>query len=318
MSRMVIGRFAPTPSGFLHLGNVFCTLLAWLYAKSQDGKIVLRIEDLDSSRCSVEKADALAKDLEWLGITWDEGAYASGEHASYFQSNRFNIYEGYFNTLIEKDMIYPCFCSRSELHAVNAPHLSDGRYIYPGSCRNLTDEERAERMQSRKPCYRIKVQNKEIVFDDGHYGVMKYNLVEEGGDFIVRRSDGIYAYQLAVVIDDALMHVNQVVRGADLLSSTAMQLYLYDCLGLRAPSFIHIPLIVAPDGRRLAKRDGGMELRVLKEKFKKPEKIIGWLALMAGQLEKYEPIKVCELLTIFNPEKIPKENIIVPVELLNL
>lgn len=318
MSETVVGRFAPTPSGFLHLGNVFCTLLAWLYAKSQNGKIVLRIEDLDSSRCSIAKADALAKDLEWLGITWDEGAYVNEKHEDFFQSKRFDIYKDYFDALLEKDIIYPCFCSRSELHAANAPHLSDGRYIYPGTCRKLSNSEREIKMQSRKPSYRVKVVDKGISFVDGHYGEMTYNLSEESGDFIIRRSDGVYAYQMAVVIDDALMHVNQVVRGADLLSSTAMQLYLYELLGLKAPSFIHIPLLVAPDGRRLAKRDGGMEIRILKDKLKQPEFIIGWLAFMSGQIDKFEPIKVQELLPIFNPNKIPKENIIVPSELLNL
>lgn len=318
MSETVVGRFAPTPSGFLHLGNVFCTLLAWLYAKSRDGKIVLRIEDLDSGRCSIAKSDALARDLEWLGITWDEGAYVSEKHADFFQSKRFDIYKFYFDMLSEKDIIYPCFCSRSELHAVNAPHLSDGRYIYPGTCRKLSVSEREIKMQSRKPSYRLNVVNKDISFMDGNYGEMTYNLSEESGDFIIRRSDGVYAYQLAVVIDDALMHVNQVVRGADLLSSTAMQLYLYELLGLPTPSFTHIPLLVAPDGRRLAKRDGAMEIRVLRDKLKQPEIIIGWLAFLAGQVDKFEPIKVKELLSIFNPNKIPKENIIVPSELLNL
>jgi len=318
MTETVIGRFAPTPSGFLHLGNVFCTLLAWLFAKSQDGKIVLRIEDLDNSRCSISKADALAKDLEWLGITWDEGAYVSKNHDSFFQSNRFDIYKEYFDKLLSKNIIYPCFCSRTELHAVNAPHASDGSYIYPGTCRNLTYTEREARKQTRHPSYRLKVLDKSISFIDGHYGELQYNLVKESGDFIVRRSDGIYAYQLAVVIDDALMNVNQVVRGADLLSSTAMQLYLYDLLELKAPSFTHIPLLTAPDGRRLAKRDGGMEICVLKEKLRQPEKLIGWLAFMAGQLDKYEPIKAQELLPIFEANKIPKENIIVPKELLNL
>lgn len=318
MSETVIGRFAPTPSGFLHLGNVFCTLLAWLFAKNQNGKIVLRIEDLDNSRCSIAKADALAKDLEWLGITWDEGAYTIPKHELYFQSNRFHIYKKYFDKLFSQNMIYPCFCSRSELHAANAPHLSDGRFIYPGTCRNISPSIREEKLKFRNPSYRLKVVDKDISFIDGHYGNSKFNLAEESGDFIVRRSDGVYAYQLAVVIDDALMNINQVVRGADLLSSTAMQLYLYELLELKAPTFIHIPLLVAPDGRRLAKRDGGMEIRILKEKLKQPEKIIGWLAFMAGQLDKYEPIKVQELLPVFQASKIPKENIIVPQELLNL
>ena len=318
MAREVIGRFAPTPSGFLHLGNIFCSLLAWLFAKSQGGKIILRIEDLDPGRCSLAKADALARDLEWLGLTWDEGAYKGRAHEKYFQSQRFTIYKKYFDALLHEELIYPCFCSRGELHAASAPHLSDGRVIYPGTCRNLSQEEQAEKIKFRKPSYRLKVRDKEISFLDGHYGRLSYNLMHESGDFILRRSDGVYAYQLAVVVDDALMQVNQVVRGADLLSSTAMQLYLYELLGLEAPSFTHIPLLVAADGRRLAKRDGGMEISVLREKLQAPEKIIGWLAYLAGQIAKYEPLKVEELLPIFNTPTIPHENIIVPQELLNL
>ncbi|MDO4178084.1 MAG: tRNA glutamyl-Q(34) synthetase GluQRS [Phascolarctobacterium sp.] len=318
MSSAVIGRFAPTPSGFLHLGNVFCSLLAWLFAKSQGGKIVLRIEDLDPARCSVEKADRLAKDLAWLGLNWDEGAYVSKNHEDYFQSNRFSIYQKYFAQLEANENIYSCFCSRNELHAANAPHLSDGRFIYAGTCRNLSLAERQEKMQMRKPSYRLKVKDEDISFVDGIYGRMTYNLANESGDFIVRRSDGVYAYQLAVVIDDALMHVNQVVRGSDLLSSTAMQLYLYDLLELKVPSFTHIPLLVAPDGRRLAKRDEDMELDVLRKKLQAPEKIIGWLAFLAGQIHKYEPLKAEDLLHIFDPKKIPQANIIVPQELLNL
>ena len=223
----VVGRFAPTPSGFLHLGNVFCSLLAWLYAKSSGGKIVLRIEDLDPQRCSRAKADALARELEWLGLTWDEGAYCSAASDSFFQSRRSNIYAHCFDLLQLQELVYPCFCSRSELHAAEAPHASDGRIIYAGTCRELTAAQRSAKMQQRHPAWRIKVADELISFTDMHYGRQQANLAHECGDFILRRSDGVYAYQLAVVIDDALMGVNQVVRGCDLLSSTPVQLYPY-------------------------------------------------------------------------------------------
>ena len=314
----VTGRFAPTPSGFLHLGNIFCSLLAWLHAKASGGRIILRIEDLDARRCGRDKAEALVRELEWLGLTWDEGAYKSSNAEDYFQSMRFDIYADFLKQLREKNLIYPCYCSRNELHAAEAPHLSDGRVVYPGTCRSLTDTERQLKEAKRPPAWRLKTEDRYIAFTDGHYGPMRYNLARESGDFIVRRSDGIYAYQLAVVVDDALMGVNQVVRGADLLASTAMQLYLYELLRLKPPRFFHIPLLTAPDGRRLAKRDGDLEVALLRAAYKSPEPLIGILAYLAGQLPKPEPLSAPELLPLFDPDKIPRENIVVPREMLKI
>lgn len=311
-----IGRFAPTPSGFLHLGNVFCSLLAWLYAKSRGGKIILRIEDLDSMRCPRVNADALARDLEWLQLFWDEGAYSGADGENYFQSRRSAIYEKYFHKLTEAKLIYPCFCSRAELHAAEAPHLSDGRVLYSGVCRRLTEAERELKMQLRRPAYRVKVRDEAIGFTDGHYGEQSYNLARESGDFIVRRSDGVFAYQLAVTVDDALMGVTQVVRGSDLLSSTPVQLYLYRLLGLTPPAFCHIPLLTDPDGRRLAKRDGDLEIGALRRQYGDPRPLVGLLAYLAGQLPEPEPISAQELLPLFDPAKIPTYNIVVPRELL--
>lgn len=308
----VVGRFAPTPSGFLHLGNVFCSLLAWLYAKSSGGKIVLRIEDLDPQRCSRAKADALARELEWLGLTWDEGAYCSAASDSFFQSRRSDIYAHCFDLLQQQELVYPCFCSRSELHAAEAPHASDGHIIYAGTCRELTAAQRSAKMQQRHPAWRIKVADELIAFTDMHYGRQKANLAHECGDFILRRSDGVYAYQLAVVIDDALMGVNQVVRGCDLLSSTPVQLYLYRLLNLTPPSFCHIPLLTDAEGRRLSKRDGDLEIAALRQLFGSPEPIIGLLAYLAGQLPKPEPLTAAELLPLFRPESVPHDNIVVP------
>lgn len=311
----IVGRFAPTPSGMLHLGNLFCSLLAWLYAKSGGGEIILRIEDLDSARCPRVNADKLARDLEWLGLTWDRGAYCGGDSDSYFQSNRFAIYEEYFNRLAARGLLYPCFCSRGELHAASAPHLSDGRVIYPGTCRSLTAAEIAARSQKRHPAYRLRVNDTPICFTDGHYGPCSYKLTEECGDFIVRRSDGIYAYQLAVTIDDALMGVTQVVRGCDLLASTPVQLYIYNLLGFTPPHFTHIPLLTAQDGRRLAKRDGDLDLDIMRRQCDSPDAIIGYLAWLAGQIEHPKPVSPIELVKIFNPNKIPRHNIPVPPQL---
>lgn len=315
MDKTIKGRFAPTPSGFLHLGNIFCSLLAWLSAKSKGGSIVLRIEDLDSMRCPRNNADRLAADLEWLGLTWDEGAYCSTDTDSYFQSQRSAIYEHYFDLLAQQEHIYPCFCSRGELHAANAPHLSDGRVIYPGTCYRLSPTQRMSKAANRKPAYRVHVPDETIFFEDGHYGYQRFMLARENGDFIVRRSDGVYAYQLAVTIDDALMGVTEVVRGWDLLSSSPLQIYLHRLLGFQPPSYTHIPLLTAPDGRRLAKRDLDMDLDLIRKDYGSPEPIIGYLAYLAGQLDHYEPVKAEDLLAIFDLKKIPQHNIVVPAQL---
>lgn len=313
--KKICGRFAPTPSGRIHLGNIFCSLLAWLHAKSKNGSIVLRIEDLDKVRCPRSNADLLAKDLEWLGLTWDSGAYCGTNYEAYFQSQRFPIYADYFTKLQDSKLIYPCFCSRGQLHAAEAPHLSDGRVLYAGTCRHLTPTEQEERAKLRRPAYRLQVTDEPICFTDGNYGAQQHKLTKESGDFIVRRSDGVYAYQLAVTIDDALMGVTQVVRGCDLLSSTPMQLYIYKLLGFNPPEFFHIPLLMALDGRRLAKRDKDLDLSVIRQQYDSPEPIIGYLAYLAGQLPKPEPITTAELIKIFNPVNIPNTNIAVPPQL---
>lgn len=312
----VNGRFAPTPSGFLHLGNVFCSLLAWLSAKAAGGSITLRIEDLDPQRCNRERADVLAKELEWLGLTWDDGAYVSEDNERYFQSRRSDIYAEYFARLEAQKLVYPCFCSRGELHAAEAPHASDGRIIYAGTCRALSQAEREAKAKIRRPAWRVRVTDEPISFTDAHYGVQSAKLSADCGDFILRRSDGVYAYQLAVVIDDALMGITQVVRGADLLSSTPMQLYLYQLLGLTPPEFCHIPLLVDADGRRLAKRDGDLEISLLRKRYGSPEPIIGLLAYLAGQLDKPEPITAEALLPLFDAAKIPTHNIVADRDLI--
>ena len=244
-SRPVTGRFAPSPSGRLHLGNLACSLLAWLSAKSQGGRIVLRIEDLDAERCPRVYADLLEQDLAWLGLTWDEGGSTGGAHAPYYQSECGDIYTESYRKLEQRGLVYPCFCSRSQLHAASAPHTSDGNVIYPGTCRGLTPEEIAEKRKKKAPAYRLMVPDEEITFTDGCMGTHTENLLRDCGDFYLRRADGVFAYQLAVVVDDARMGVTEVVRGADLLSSTARQLYLYRLLGLQPPRFAHCPLLLA-------------------------------------------------------------------------
>ena len=305
------GRFAPSPSGRLHLGNLACSLLAWLSAKSQGGSIVLRIEDLDAERCPRIYAQQLEQDLAWLGLFWDEGGSSGGPNGPYYQSECGDIYTASYKKLQEKGLVYPCFCSRAQLHAESAPHTSDGNVIYPGTCRDLTPEQIAEKSKTKAPAYRVRVPDEVIRFTDGCMGPHSENLLRDCGDFYLRRGDGVFAYKLAVVVDDARMGVTEVVRGADLLSSTARQLYLYRLLGLPAPRFAHCPLLLAPDGRRLSKRDGDQSLENLREKYT-PQEIVGKLAFAYGLQPEPAPRTPESLIKDFAWTKVPKTDICLP------
>ena len=254
-NRPVTGRFAPSPSGRLHLGNLACSLLAWLSAKSQGGRIVLRIEDLDAERCPRVYADLLEQDLAWLGLTWDEGGSTGGAHAPYYQSECGDIYTQSYRKLEQKGLVYPCFCSRSQLHAASAPHTSDGNVIYPGTCRGLTPEEIAEKRKKKAPAYRLMVPDEAITFTDGCMGTHTENLLRDCGDFYLRRADGVFAYQLAVVVDDHFQGVSEIVRGADLIEPTVRQISLYQLFGWKVPDYIHLPLALNPQGAKLSKQN---------------------------------------------------------------
>lgn len=297
----------------MHLGNVLCAMLSWLSVRSRGGRYVLRIEDLDRERSPRVLADLIEDDLSWFGIDWDEGGSAGG--SNYYQSECFDIYQTYFDRLEQLGLLYPCFCSRAQLHAAQAPHRSDGTYVYPGTCRNLTAEQRAQKAAQRRPAMRCIVPDRTVCFEDGVMGRYEENLASDCGDFIVRRSDGVYAYQLAVVVDDARMGVTEVVRGCDLIGSTARQLYLYKTLGLRVPEFYHMPLLTAPDGRRLSKRERDLDLGVLRQRFGTPEPLIGMLAQAAGLIDRAEPLTMRELIGEFSWGKIPKQDIALPKEL---
>lgn len=310
----VCGRFAPTPSGRIHLGNILCAMLSWLSVRSVGGRYILRIEDLDAMRCPRSLADGIEDDLHWFGIDWDDGGSAGGER--WYQSNRFDVYDRCYRQLEQQNLLYPCFCSRAELHAAQAPHRSDGTYVYAGTCRNLTAEQIAEKCKHRPPATRVKVPDRVVSFRDGCQGWYTENLAHDCGDFIIRRSDGVYGYQLAVVADDAAMGVTEVVRGRDLLESTPRQLYLYETLQLQAPVFYHIPLLTAPDGRRLSKRDGDLDLGVLRQKFGRPEPIIGMLAAAIGLRPTAEPVTLQELAMDFSWDHVPKEDVALPKEIL--
>lgn len=304
---VVRGRFAPSPSGRMHLGNAWSALLAWLAVRSRGGIMVLRLEDLDPDRCKRPLCDGVEEDLRWLGLDWDEGGSAGGD--GYYQSHRGAYYQAALERLEQMDLLYPCFCTRGQLHAPNAPHRSDGEVIYPGTCRNLTAEERAERAKTRRPALRIRVPDEEISFTDRLQGEFRENLARDCGDFILRRSDGVFAYQLAVVVDDALMGVNQVVRGGDLLTSTPRQIYLQQLLGYPTPEYCHVPLLCAPDGRRLSKREADLTLAALRAAEVRPEEVVGRLACCAGLIDRPEPIRPSELIPLFELNQLPRADI---------
>ena len=295
----VCGRFAPSPSGRMHLGNLWSCLLAWLAARSQGGRMVLRLEDLDPDRCTQAWCDQVMRDLEWLGLDWD--------NEPVYQSRRTEAYRASFTQLEERGLIYPCYCTRAERLAASAPHRSDGVVIYDGRCRRLSPQEREELAGTRRPAWRVEVPEETVSFTDRIQGPFSQNLARECGDFILRRSDGVYAYQLAVVVDDAAMGVTQVVRGSDLLDSTPRQLWLQEELGLPHPEYGHVPLLLAPDGRRLAKRNRDQELGALQNQYTAPE-LVGRLAHLAGLIPEPAPVTPAELVPLFSWEKLPKED----------
>ena len=305
---MTTGRYAPSPSGRMHLGNLLCCLLAWLSAKSKGGQVLLRIEDLDAQRCPRVYADAIIDDLAWLGLA------ADGPQPPVYQSERSAIYRQYYDKLAARGLTYPCFCSRSQLHAASAPHRSDGQVVYTGTCRGLTPAQAAEKARTKAPAWRVRVPDEEIAFVDGHLGPYAENLARDCGDFYLRRADGVFAYQLAVVVDDALMGVTEVVRGADLLSSTPRQLWLYRELGLTPPAFYHLPLLLDHEGRRLSKRDGDQSLEHLRARYA-PEEVIGKLAFAAGLQPTPRPAAPADLARTFDWAQVPKHDIFLPENL---
>ena len=293
--KAVVGRFAPSPTGRMHAGNVFAALMSWLVAKSQGGRIVLRIEDLDVERSKPHWADQVQRDFEALGLTWDDGPF--------YQQGREEAYREAFDALDERARVFPCFCTRADLHAASAPHRGE-KLVYPGTCRNLSDAQVGERMVQRKPAYRVAVPDRDYAFEDLVQGPYRQNLARDCGDFVVRRSDGLFAYQLAVVVDDAAQGVNCIVRGMDLLVSTPQQLFLQDELHLPHPTYAHIPLMVGERDRRLSKRDRDAGIDELLSRYKSPAGVIGHVAFVAGLVEQDEPITCDELLDAFKLEQL--------------
>lgn len=286
----------------MHLGNVFTALVSWLSVKSRGGRWVLRIEDLDPQRSRVEYARLIEDDLAWLGLEWDEGGVdGKGDFGPYYQSARHHLYEEALGRIKSTGLAYACTCTRADIMATQAPHRSDGRVIYPGTCRPALMP--APFAAPERPhAVRLHVPDREVRFTDRVFGPQTVNLACACGDFVLRRADGAWAYQLAVVVDDALMGITEVVRGCDLLESSAQQEYIYGLLGLRAPSWAHLPLICNASGQRLSKRDSSLCLEALRPKYS-PRQIIGGLAFICGLIPEYTPLSATDLLSLFNWDK---------------
>ena len=278
------GRFAPSPTGPLHLGNARTALLSWLAARAAGGRWLMRVEDLDGPRVRAGMEGRALDELRWLGLDWDEGPDVGGAHGPYRQSELGPRHVAALGSLRAAGLAYPCFCSRSEIAAAaTAPHgPSDEGPRYPGTCRHLAPGEVARRAAARRPAWRLAVEPGPVAFVDGVHGPCAFDVAATTGDFVITRADGVAAYQLAVAVDDAAMAVTDVVRGDDLLPSTARQLLVYRALGLDAPRFAHVPLVVGEDGERLAKRHAALSLGELRGRGADPRAVVGLLAASSG------------------------------------
>ena len=295
----VRGRYAPSPTGSLHLGNLRTALYAWLQARLEDGQFVMRMEDLDLPRVQEGSAEEILSDLQWLGLDWDEGSQVGGTLGPYDQSARTALYEEALGRLTDQGLIYKCYCSRRDVReAASAPH-GPGGIIYPGTCRALTPEEQAERQAerpNRTPSRRFVVSDEVIGVEDRICGDYSEVLSRDVGDFVVRRADELFAYQLAVVVDDGLMGITDVVRGNDLLSSSPRQVALFTALEMEPPRFWHVPMMVDEEGEPLSKRDGSDSLALLREQGWSAERVIGHLAHSLGWVDEGRKLSAGELL----------------------
>ena len=309
MEGHVVGRFAPSPSGYLHMGNLLAMLLAWLDCRALGGEMVFRMEDLDPARSKREYIEALADDLRWLGLDWDRG----WPDPAYAQSERTARYEEAFERLKERDLVYPCWCTRSErLAAASAPHPGEREHDSGCRCARLSAAEREVlfRTSPRSPAWKLRSPDEAVTVLDGHYGPYTQNPAREVGDFILRRADGVYAYQLAVSVDDMEMGVTRVVRGRDLLSSAPRQKWLIETLGGVAPSYCHLPLLTA-DGGKLSKRLGSMSTQMLRREYA-PEAVVGQLAYLCGLTQTDAPVRASELIADFSWDRVRRDDIPFP------
>lgn len=303
----VRGRLAPSPTGHLHLGNAWSFLLCWLAVRAAGGRLALRMEDIDPERSRPHFVQDIMRDLSWLGLDWDEGPDVGGPFVPYTQSARLERYSHVIELLTGMGRTYPCFCTRKELRTMaSAPHLEDAGPTYPGTCLGLGAAQRREReVLGRRPSLRLRG-GEEVRFDDLVHGEIRLGWAECGGDFPLRRSDGVISYQLAVAVDDMDQHISLVVRGADILPCTPRQILLFSLLGSAAPQYAHVPLLLDHEGGRLAKRHQSCELRALRERGVSSRAVVGHLAFLAGLLPASEPASAADLPGLFAWEKIPR------------
>jgi glutamyl-tRNA synthetase len=303
-----IGRLAPSPTGAQHVGNARTYLIAWLSARAKGGRVVLRIEDIDSPRVRAGAAAQACVDLRWLGLDWDEGPVV--------QSERLALYQTALGRLQRRELVYPCTCSRTDVErAASAPHAEHEGPVYPGTCAHRRAGDAAA-LAGRPLAWRFRVGAGPWTFEDGFRGPTAVDLGALGGDYVIWKSAGTPAYQLAVVVDDAALGMTEVIRGDDLVPSTPRQLLLYQALALTPPAFAHVPLVVGPDGRRLAKRHGDTRLAALRAAGVRPEALLGLLAWSCGWLERPQPVTVGELLPLFRLGSIPRQPFVLEPTLL--
>jgi glutamyl-tRNA synthetase len=301
----------------MHVGNARTALAAWLSVRSRDGAFIWRLEDLDPPRTVPGAAEAAMEDLAWLGLDWDEGPDCGGPHAPYLQSARSELYEAALTRLHEAGRLFPCRRSRKELQTLaTAPHGRDGTTPYPAALRprRLPPDwfERLRRGDGPGAAVRFRVHEREVSFHDRLRGEVTERVDETVGDFVLRRRDGLWAYQLAVVVDDIAMGIDDVVRGSDLLDSTARQIQLLEALGGRPPAWAHVPLVTNARGEKLSKRDAGLTLRSLRDAGVEPRALVGYLAWSLGLLEHSEPCRPAELAAGFSWQKLHRDDFRLP------
>jgi len=303
----IIGRLAPSPTGAQHVGNARTFLLAWLSARAQGGKLILRMEDIDSPRIKAGAAQQAIDDLRWLGLNWDEGPDCGGPQFSYVQTERRALYDSALAELKQAERIYPCTCSRSEVAAAaSAPHAGQEGPRYPGTCAGNSSAA-AEHLAPGSFAWRFRTSDERLLLHDGFAGEATCNVQQALGDFVIAKADGTPSYQLAVVVDDHEMGITEVVRGDDLLPSAFRQLQLYEFFDWQPPRFIHVPLVIGEDGRRLAKRHGDTRLATFRAAGVQPESMLGLLAWSCGFQFDARPIRAQDLLHSFSWQRIPRE-----------